>query len=229
MPLLNALLTRLASLAATPAVVGVFITAGFLVVSRDWRLNLISLAAQYFFVAVLMTQVVRVELVAVKGLIGWLICLVFFLTEQQAQSLTRAAGEKSDLPLKHWMEGRVAGWKHQGVSARAAFAFMGAVMVALAAHAAASAIAVPHVTPEITLACFVLAGLGVLLLGLTEDPLRVGMGLLMFLSAFDLLYVALEPSLVVTGLMGSISFVIALGMAYLKTAQAAVGDEGGRA
>lgn len=228
MPFLNTLLTRLASLAATPAVVGVFITAGLLVVSRDWRLNLITLAAQYFFVALLMTQVVRVEMVAVKGLIGWLICLVFFLTEQQAQSLTRAAGERSDLSLQHWMEGRVEGWKRQGVSARAAFAFMGAVMVGLVAHAAASAIAVPQVTSEVTLACFVLSGMGVLLLGLTEDPLRIGMGVLMFLSGFDLLYVALEPSLVVTGLMGSISFVIALGMAYLKTAQATAGDQGDR-
>jgi hypothetical protein len=49
--------------------------------------------------------------------------------------------------------------------------------------------------------------------------------MLMFLSGFDLFYVALEPSLVVTGLLGSISFVIALGMAYLKTIQAATGDE----
>ncbi len=229
MPVLNTLLPQLASLAAMPAVVAVFITAGLLVVSRDWRLNLISLAAQYFFVALLMTQVVRVEMVAVKGLIGWLICLVFFLTEQQAQSLTRAAGERSDLSLHHWMEGRVEGWKQQGVSARAAFAFMGAVMVSFVAHAAASAIPVPGVTWEIILVCYLLGGLGVLLLGLTQDPLRVGMGLLMFLSGFDLLYVALEPSLVVAGLMGSISFVIALGMAYLKTVQAAVGDGGGGA
>jgi len=224
-PLLNDLLAQVVSFAAMPAVVGVFVTAGLLVVSRDWRLNLIALAVQYFFVALLMTRVIRLEMAAVKALIGWLICLTFYLTEQQAKSLTRASGEESDLSFQSWFEARLAGWRRQGISVRAGFGFMAAVVVSVAAYAAQSALSIPQVPGEFVLACYLLGGLGILLLGLSQDPLRVGVGMLMFLSGFDLFYVALEPSLVVTGLMGSISFVIALGMAYLKTIQAATSEE----
>ncbi len=227
MPLLGELLTRLTSLAAMPAVIGVFITAGLLVVSRDWRLNLIALAVQYFFVALLMTQVIRLEMAAVKALIGWLICLVFYLTEQQAQSLTRASGETADLAFQDWFGARLEGWRRQGISARAGFGFMATVLIAVTAYAAVYAIPLPQVPEESARACYLLSGLGILLLGLSQDPLRVGVGILMFLSGFDLFYVALEPSLVVAGLLGSLSFVTALGMAYLKTIQAATIDEGG--
>mgnify|MGYP001047132685 FL=1 len=225
MPLLNDLLARIVSFAAMPAVVGVFVTAGLLVVSRDWRLNLLALAVQYFFVALLMTQVIRLEVAAVKALIGWLICLAFYLTEQQAKSLTRASGERSDLSFQGWFEARLDGWRREGISVRAAFGFMAAVVVSVAAYAAVSAVPISQVPEEFALACYLLIGLGILLLGLSQDPLRVGVGMLMFLSGFDLFYVVLEPSLVVTGLLGSISFVIALGMAYLKTIQAATSDE----
>jgi hypothetical protein len=60
-----------------------------------------------------------------------------------------------------------------------------------------------------------------LLIGISESPMQVGLGLLTFLSGFDLFYVALEPSLAVAGLLGGVSFLIALATAYLRTVQAA--------
>jgi hypothetical protein len=217
-PLLSDLLARLSFLAAAPAVLGVFMTATVLVVSQDWRLNVISLAVQYFLLSLLMTRLVRLEMAAVKALIGWLVCLVVYLTEQQARSLTRDSNGGSDLPVGSWFRARLEGWKTQGVSARAAFRFLAALTVALTAYTLASAIPLPQLPPGLAGACYLLGGLGVLLIGLSQDPVRVGLGLLTFLSAFDLFYVALEPSLVVAGLLGSISFVIALGMAYVRTA-----------
>jgi hypothetical protein len=207
-------------------VIGVFVTASLLIVSQDWRLNVLALAGQYFFLALLMTQVVRVEMAAVKGLIGWLVCLVVYLTEQQAQLLTRDSDGASNLSVQSWVAARVEGWRSHGVSARAAFGFLAALLVALTAYAVAAAIPLPQLPPGLTGVCYLLIGLGVLLLGLSQDPVRVGLGLLTFLSGFDLFYVALEPSLVVTGLLGSISFVIALGMAYLRTAHVAGGGVG---
>jgi len=206
-------------LAAMPSVIGAFVTATLLVVSRDWRLNTVALAAQYLFVALLMTQIIRVEMAAVKALIGWVICLVFYLTEQQAQSMARAEEGEKISPLRTWFNARVEGWRREGISARAAFSFMAAVFVGAMAYVSSSAVPLPQVSRGSTLACYLLAGLGILLVGLSQDPLRVGVGLLMFLSGFDLFYVALEPSLLVTGFLGAISFVIALGTAYLKAAQ----------
>jgi hypothetical protein len=222
---LNDLLARAVMLAATPAVVGVFVTSTLLVVSQDWRLNVIALAAQYAFVTLLMTQVIRVEMAAVKGLIGGVICLVFYLTEQQAQSLVRSGDPQEALSLRDWFAARLRGWRHEGISARAAFSFMATVVVGMTVYSASSAIPLPQVSASVTLACYLLGGVGILLLGLSADPLRVGVGLLMVLSGFDLFYVALEPSLLVTGFLGSINFVIALGSAYLRAAQAAASSE----
>jgi hypothetical protein len=80
------------------------------------------------------------------------------------------------------------------------------------------------VSTGLALVCYILSGFGVLLLGLSDEPLRVGVGLLMFLSGFDLCYTALEPSLIVTGLLGAIMFVVALGTAYLKSSETVTGD-----
>ncbi|MGD9001968.1 MAG: hypothetical protein PVF04_04820, partial [Anaerolineae bacterium] len=107
MPLLSDLLARLSFLAAAPAVLGVFMTATVLVVSQDWRLNVISLAVQYFLLSLLMTRLVRLEMAAVKALIGWLVCLVVYLTEQQARSLTRDSNGGSDLPVGSWFRARL--------------------------------------------------------------------------------------------------------------------------
>jgi hypothetical protein len=74
------------------------------------------------------------------------------------------------------------------------------------------------------LACYLLAGFGLLLIGLSEAPMQVGFGLLTFLSGFDLFYVALEPSLAVAGLLGAVSFLIALATAYLRVTQVVVGS-----
>jgi hypothetical protein len=55
--------------------------------------------------------------------------------------------------------------------------------------------------------------------------MQVGLGLLTFLSGFDLFYVALEPSLAVVGLLGAVSFIIALAAAHLRVAQVVAGGE----
>ena len=225
MPLLEELLARLVLLTALPAGIGVVISATLLVVSRDWRLNVFALAAQYFFLTLSMTRVVRVEMAAVKGLIGWVICLVFYMTEQQAQSSRQTDESAEDVALDSWFGARVRLWRQEGISAQAAFSFLAALLVGGAIYAGASAISLPALPTELSLICYYLAAAGVLLLGLSQDPLRVGVGLLTILSGFDLFYVALEPSLVVTGLLGSISFIVALGTAYLKAALAVGAEE----
>ena len=57
-------------------------------------------------------------------------------------------------------------------------------------------------------------------MGLSEDPFRAGLCLLTFLSGFDLFFGALEPSLVVAGLIGSASFLIARAVTFLAVSHA---------
>ncbi|MDY7078056.1 MAG: hypothetical protein SXV54_14160 [Chloroflexota bacterium] len=213
------LLERFSFLAAMPAVAGIFITTGILVVVREWRLNVTALAVQYFFVVLLLTRMIRPEVAAVKGLIGWMICMVFYLTERQASMIEHSPtdeGKGASQRLSRWV-----------MSAQASFHLLAGLLVSVAAYAAALSIPLPEEVPaDITLACYLMAGLGLLLIGLNETPMQVGLGLLTFLSGFDLLYAALEPSLAVAGLLGAVSFLIALAMAYLRVVQiAASGKE----
>ncbi|HET90327.1 MAG TPA: hypothetical protein ENN99_06265 [Chloroflexi bacterium] len=215
MPTLGDIVTRLSFLAAMPAVAAIFITTSLLVVSREWRLNVFALAVQYFFVVLLMTRLIRLEVAAVKGLIGWMICMVFYMTERRASELASYADGGAE---------SISRWRRWVMSARAAFCLLSMLLVAVAANTAALRFPLPEVSSDITLACYVMAGLGLLLIGLSEAPMQVGFGLLTFLSAFDLFYVALEPSLAVAGLLGAVSFLIALAVAYLRASQVAVGD-----
>jgi hypothetical protein len=223
MPTLLDLVRSVSFLAAMPAVAGLLITAGILVVARDWRLNVIALTVQYFFVVLLLTRQIQLEVAAVKGLIGWLICMVFYLTERRAGTLERPAEDKESVPAQNWRR-----WM---MSARASFHLLAVILIAVAAYTAALRIPLPEteVPRDITLACYLLAGLGVLLIGISESPMQVGLGLLTFLSGFDLFYVALEPSLAVAGLLGGVSFLIALAAAYLRTVEAAAAAEEGAA
>ena len=217
MPTLLDLLARVSFLAAMPAVAGILITAGILVVSRDWRLNVIALTAQYFFVVLLLTRLIRLEVATVKGLIGWLICLVFYLTERRASMLEQPAVAQDTAPPQRWRS-----WV---LSARASFCLLAAIAAAVTAYMAALRLPLPQVPTDITLACYLLVSLGLLLVGLSEAPMQVGLGLLTFLSGFDLFYVALEPSLAVAGLLGAVSFLITLAAAHLRVAQVTSGDK----
>ena len=217
MPTLIDLLARLSFLAAMPAVAGILITAGLLVVSRGWRLNVIALTLQYFFVVLLLTRLIRPEVAAVKGLIGWMICMVFYLTERRASALERSVAAEGAAQSQRWRR-----WV---MSARASFCLLAGILVSVAAYTAVLRVPLPEVPADVTLACYLLAGLGLLLIGLSEAPMQVGLGLLTFLSGFDLFYVALEPSLAVAGLLGAVSFLIALATAQLRVAQVVAGGE----
>lgn len=111
------------------------------------------------------------------------------------------------------------------MSARVSFSLLAAILIAVAAYTATLRFPLPQVPTDITLACYLLAGMGLLLTGMSESPMQVGIGLLTFMSGFDLFYAALEPSLVVAGLFGVVNFLIVLATTYLRTAQAIAGEE----
>jgi hypothetical protein len=60
-----------------------------------------------------------------------------------------------------------------------------------------------------------LVALGLLSLGLTEEPMNAGMGLLMSLSGFELVYLSLERSVAVVALLAGLHFALAIAVSYL--------------
>jgi hypothetical protein len=57
--------------------------------------------------------------------------------------------------------------------------------------------------------------LGLLSLGLTEEPLNAGIGLFMFLAGFQILYTALESARTIVALLAAVDFALALTVSYL--------------
>ncbi len=68
---------------------------------------------------------------------------------------------------------------------------------------------------EILWGGLVLAGVGLIQLGMTIQPVRVAIGLLTFLSGFEVLFAGLESSVLVAGLLAVINLAIALVGVYL--------------
>ncbi len=214
------IINRLSFLAAAPSVVLVMITAGILVVSKDWRLSVLALVIQYILVGLLMASVIRPELAAIKTLAGSLICLILYMTARrvnwgQPRPIAPAPDKEPDDEEE---QPQVRQWT---LPTELPFRLLAAILVIVVVYSGGSRYPLPDVDQWINLASYMLAALGLLALGLTDEPLKAGMGLLTFVSAFELFYTVLEPSLSVAGFMGIFNFLIALAISYLTVARAA--------
>jgi hypothetical protein len=76
----------------------------------------------------------------------------------------------------------------------------------------------PEITVQAAYGAMILISLGLLHLGLTTHPFRVVLGLLTILSGFEILYSAVESSILITGLLAIVTLGLAIAGAYMITA-----------
>jgi len=198
----------------SPALFSLSLAAGLLVVVTDWRLSYAALLVVYASVAVLVAPLVLLEVVAVKLLVGLLVVGILVLTGAQLRfgrpDRPRPPGRR--LPFE--------------APTNFPFRVVAAVMAAAAAWylAAQARVVLPGLdgVPAINTAALLLLSLGLLNLGLTEEPMNAGMGLLVVFLGFELFYAAVEPSLAIMALLAGVEFAIALSISYL----AVVGHRG---
>jgi hypothetical protein len=208
------LINRVSFLAAMPAVAGVFVALGTLLLTRQWQIQVLGLAVLYLFVALLHTRVILPEVALVKVLMGWLICLTLYVTGRYIDERRRQEGAEQTEAVR----GRLP--RLEDDTPLRVLVLLAALVIA---YAGSVHFVLPQVPDYVGLACYLLAAGGLLLSGMAEDPLPVGLGLLVFLAGFDLFFGALEPSLAVAGLLGAGEFLIALAVTFLAVTHAAVG------
>jgi len=218
MPGVIELIERLSIFTTTPAVVAVMLTAGTMVVIKDWRASLFALVIQYVVVGLLLTSAIRMELAVTKTLVGAILCLILYMTARRVNwgqpstlppaETPEADQEETASPPPRWT-----------LPTELPFRFLSALLVMAAVYSVASSFSLPDVSEAISLAVYTMAALGLLAMGLTDEPLKAGLGLLTFVSAFELFYTVLEPSLIVVGFLGLANFLIALSIAYLTVAR----------
>jgi len=219
LPTLPEIAEQLSIFVTTSATVSVIFTAGVIVVIKDWRASLLAMIFQYVIVGLLLMSEIRMELALIKTLVGALICVILYMTARHVEwgrpPQPPPAGEEEEEPA----EPPVSQWL---LPTELPFRFLAALLVMVAAYGGASTQPLPDVGEAISLAAYTLAALGLLAMGLTDEPLKAGLGLLTFVSAFELFYTVLEPSLIVVGFLGLSNFLIALAIAYLTVARAAL-------
>lgn len=201
------------NLLASLGLLGLLVSASLLVIANSWRLKLAALAVQYVCVAALLTQIVIWQVVLVRLIVGAGIVGILTLTSRE---LTGRYPWPQGAPPAAPLPALSAFWKSEFTSD---FPFR-VVVVALAIVVAGSLAGLPNavlqgLTPGVKMAGYLLCGLSLLSLGLSEEPLRAGLSLLTLLSGFELLYVVVEPSLAILALLAAVDFGVALAVSYL--------------
>ena len=165
-----------------------------LLIGQNHRFSMVLLAIQYFAEFLLIFQVWPVGLAAVKMIAGWMAVSIL------AATLWSKTGPQDREP---------------GVSSRLFRLLLGVlvwVLFFIIAPSFARWLPVPYV---FLWSGGILLGVGLLQLGTSQYLWRVIIGLLTFVSGFEILYAAVENSTLVTALLASVTLGLAIVGAYI--------------
>jgi hypothetical protein len=166
-------------------------TSTTILISRDWRISLAALAVQYLAMFLLVTRHLPFAMGSAKLIAGWMVVAVLGMTR-----LGLTLEEEEDV---FWSRGT---WFR--------VILMGIVTLAAAGASLNIDASIPGMGLPVIVGGLILTGAGALHVSVTTDVLRVVMGLLTALAGFEILYAAVESSILVLGIAG----------AYLLTAGA---------
>ena len=186
----------------TWSVVGLLlVTSAGLLISRDWRVELGLLGAQYIGVFWLTNQHWPINMASIKLFTGWMAIAVLGITRLSLKELIDEDRENL------WSQGNL-------------FRLFASGAVALIVIAAAPRLEdiIPGIGVPVISGSLLLMGSGMLHLGMTAQPFRVILSLLTVLSGFEVLYAALESSVLVTAMLSVVNLGLALVGTYLLTA-----------
>jgi len=176
-------------------------TSTVILINRDWRLSLGALAVQYIAAFWLVTRHLPFVMGSVKLITGWMVVAVLGMTRLGLPS-AEDEKEESFLPNGQWF--RVV--------------FM--CIVAFVSVGAMPRIesAIPGLGWQVIAGSLLLVGAGIIHLGMTSDTLNVILGLLTMLTGFEILYAAIESSILVTGLLAVTNLGLGIVGSYLLIA-----------
>jgi hypothetical protein len=183
------------------AVILILITSIGLLLVRDWRWSIILLAVQFLGMFILTLQHWPVGMASVKLVAGWMSAAILGMTRSGFPS--QMISERSI-----WPRGRLFRLFAAGII----------VLIVLAATPSVDTI-MADAGYAVTGGSLLLVGMGLFHLGITSSTLRVVTGLLTVLSGFEILYSAVEGSILVAALLATINLGLALVGAYLLIAQ----------
>ncbi|MGD8585839.1 MAG: hypothetical protein PVH65_00100 [Chloroflexota bacterium] len=207
-------------LRGSPAAYLVMVTAGLLLILRDWRWSLLFLAIQYLIVGLLFVDVLMPHLAFMNVLVGLFICLILYITARQVNwgKMPEDVTGAEAIQIRNERFVRLGTLVLPTDTPVRVFL---ALIICLAVWALAqrTGYLLPALPGHFHLAVLALVGLGLAMLSLTSEPLMAGLGLLTFLTGAELFYSALEQSVATLGLLSVANLIVSLVIAYLTQAR----------
>ncbi len=183
------------------AVVILLVTSAGLLIVRDWRWSMVLLAVQFLGMFVLTLQHWPLGMSSVKLVAGWMSAAIL--------GMTRSGFPSESLEEQGiWPRGRLFRLFAAGI-----------VLLIVAATTPAVDTIMADAGYAVTSGSLLLIGMGLLHLGITSHILRVVIGLMTVLAGFEILYSAVEGSILVAALLAAINLGLALVGAFLLTAE----------
>jgi hypothetical protein len=182
------------------AVLVILVTSVGLLLVRDWRLSIIFLAVQYLTMFILILQHWPLGMASVKVVSGWMAAAILGMTRS---GLTAQGFDEDSI----WPRGRLFRLFAAGI--------VGLIVAAITANVSTI---MADAGFAVTGGSLLLIGMGLLHLGITVSILRVTIGLMTILSGFEIIYSAVEGSVLVAALLAIINLGLALAGSYLLIA-----------
>lgn len=172
-----------------------------ILINRVWRVSLGALAVQYIAAFWLVSRHLPFVMSSAKLITGWMVVAVLGMT---CMGLTDLEHEEEDL---FWLRGQ---WFKA--------ILMGIVALITVGSTLRIEASIPGLGLPVIAGGMLLIGAGVVHLGVTSDLLRVTLGLLTMLAGFEILYAAVESSILVTGFLAVVNLCLGIIGSYLLTA-----------
>jgi hypothetical protein len=181
--------------------VGVIVVTSIgLLLARDWRWSIILLAIQYLAMFVLTLQHWPLGMASVKVVAGWMSAALL--------GMTRSGLSETDPDEEYtWPRGRLFRLFAAGI-----------ILLIVAVVTPSVDTIMADAGLPVTNGSLLLIGMGLLHLGITGNVLRVTIGLMTILSGFEIIYAAVEGSVLVAALLAVINLGLALVGGYLLIA-----------
>ena len=184
---------------STVAVILALITGALVIILNDRRWMLLMLIGVYVALTWMSAITLPIQIATAKLVAGLMACAVLALSIMRVGN----EGETSE---------------REGMPSGMVFRVIAVMLVSASAWGLSERgwMLLPDVISKAAvLGSMLLLGLGLLHLGISQEPFRVGMGLLTALAGFEIMYVAVEPSIAVLALLAAVHIGISIIVSYL--------------
>jgi hypothetical protein len=205
------LIDQLSQAGLTTLLIALAASAGFVAVIRNWRLTLPIMIIQYVLVGIFLARAIDPSVALIKPLAGAIVCFALSIAAQRADFQRSLRGEsiaRERLERPDW----------QRLPAQVMLRALATMLVLTAAFGATLQFPLPGNARELSFGAAMLIGCGLLIIATASEALNTGLGMLMFISGFELAYTPLEPAIGVSVLIGLVTLLVGLSIAYLTLA-----------